>query len=396
MIVEKIKNLLKSKRASKSGTTFLVSPEAYDALCVEGYTSLDKNPEVLTACRKIADLVSNMTIYLMSNTNKGDKRIKNELSRRVDINPNRYMTRKTWMESIVMNLLLHGNGNSVVLPTTVDGMLDDMFPISPSTVSFSPDGYGYRIYIDGVEYDPENVLHFTLNPDPNRPWKGNGITTTIRDVAGNLKQAAATEKAFMESKWKPSVIVKVDALIEEFSDKKGRKKLLDEYFDSSEIGSPWLIPAEQFEVEQIRPLSLSDLAIRDTVELNRLTVASIIGVPPFILGVGEYAAAAWDNFISSTIRSIAMIIEQEMTRKLLLSPDWYWKLNVSSLYSYDLQKTADVYSNLYVRGIVTGNEVRDKMAMSPMDGLDNLVILENYIPFDKVGEQLKLKQEGEE
>ena len=38
--------------------------------------------------------------------------------------------------------------------------------------------------------------------------------------------------------------------------------------------------------------------------------------------------------------------------------------------------------------------MRDKISMSPREGLDDLVILENYIPLDKVGDQLKLKQEG--
>lgn len=376
----------------KRSAVFLSDPDSYDVLCVSEYTSLDKNPEVLTACRKIADMVSSMTIHLMANTENGDQRIINELSRKVDINPNQYMTRKTWMDAIVMNLILHGKGNSIVIPMTTDGgsMLGDMVPIAPHRVGFRQDGYGYKVMIDGKEADPSELLHFVYNPDPTYPWKGMGITTTIRDVAYNLRQAAETEKGFMQSKFKPSVIVKVDGLIEQFADKAGRKKLMEEYLETSEAGEPWIIPAEQFAVDQIRPLSLSDLAINDSVQLNKRTVAAILGVPAFVLGVGSFDEKEWNNFINSTIRPLAKGIEQELTRKLLISPKWYWKFNVESLYSYDISSIASVYSNLYTHGIVTGNEVRDRMSMSPKEGLDQLVILENFIPTERIGDQNKL------
>lgn len=384
---------LKTRKRQQNRAVLFASSSGFDELCCSGYTSLDKCPEVVTACRKIADMISSMTVYLMANTERGDVRIQNELSRAVDINPTAYMTRKTWMDAIVMNLLLYGKGNSIVFPHTTNGFLGDLEVISAGRVNFAPDGRSYRVLIDGKAYAPDEVLHFVWNPDPSYLWKGQGVTAALKDVADNLKQSGETEKGFLKSKWKPSVIIKVDALTEEFASKEGRQKLLESYFETAEAGEPWMIPAEQFEVEQIKPLSLSDLAISDVVQLNKKTVASIIGVPAFVLGVGEYNAAEWNAFVNNTVRPIAREIEQEMTKKLLLSPKMYWRFNMASLYSYDLKTTADVYSNLYSRGLVDGNEVRDKLGMEPRDGLDQLVILENYIPAEKIGDQLKLAQE---
>lgn len=379
---------------SKSAIGIVVSDKDESLKCY-GYTSLADNPEVYTACRRIASLISSMTIMLMENGKNGDTRIYNELSRKIDIDPNTASTRRTWMEYIVMNLLLYGKGNSVVLPKTSRGILRNLQPIPANMVSFQPDPAAlgkYTIFIDGKEYDPDNVLHFVDNPDSYYPWKGKGMTVLLADVANNLKQAGVTKKGFMSSKWKPSVIVKIDSLTEEFSGPEGRKKLLEEYINSSKVGEPWLIPAEQFSVDQVKPLSLADLAISDSVEMDKRTVASIIGVPAFLLGVGEYKQDAWNAFINSTVKVVAQEIEQELTRKLILNPKWYLKFNTLALLDWDIKTIADVFGTLSDKGLITGNEVRDRIGMSPLDGLDDLRILENYIPVDKIGDQKKLVQ----
>lgn len=370
----------------------------FDTLCCTEYTSLDRCPEVMTACRVYAELIGSMTIYLMANTKHGDVRIKNELSRQIDITPNLYMTRSEWMEGIIMTLMLYGKGNAIVVPHTWDGILRSLEPISANRVSFLPVGTSYRDYkvmIDGRARDPESVLHFTYNPDKNYLWMGRGVDVSLRDLAHNLKQASTTERGFMESKWKPSIIVKVDAMIDEFSTPEGRQKILDDYVKAAEVGQPWLIPGEQFQVEQVKPLSLADLAIKDTVELDRRMVASIFGLPPFVLGVGEYNQKAWNNFIQTKVRPLALKIAQEMTNKLIIKDEWYLKFNERSLFDWDVVTVSQMLSGLYDRGIVTGNEVRDRVGYDPKEGLDDLKVLENYINIDRIDDQKKLKQNGE-
>ena len=364
-------------------------------ICCEGYTRLSDNPEIQTGCLRIAELIGSMTIKLMSNTEDGDIRIENELSRKIDINPNGNMTRIQWMTAIVMNLLLYGEGNSIVIPHTYKGILQSLEPISASRVSFMPVGNSYRDYkvlIDGVARDPDDLLHFAYNPDRFYLWKGRGITTTLRDIAKNLKQAQKTENAFMSSKWKPSIIVKVDALTEEFSSPEGRQKLLESYVKPATDGEPWLIPAEQFQVEQVRPLTLSDLALKDTVELDKKTVAAVLGVPSFLLGVGELKRDEWNNFIQGRLRPIVLRIQQEMTRGLILSPKWNLDFNVWSLMDYDMKSMSDILLAGSDRGFVNGDEWRTRMHLAPA-GLKDYKVLENYLPYDMSGKQKKLIQD---
>lgn len=365
--------------------------DLWESIECRGYVSLAQNPEICTAVDTIARLIESMTIHLMENTEAGDVRVKNELSRKVDISPNNNMTRAAFIHWIVKTLMLEGNGNAVVWPETRRGILRDLKPVPPAFTAFVPDGmWDYRVVIAGQEYDPDDVLHFVLNPGSYYPWKGEGYRVALTDVANNLKQAAATEKGFMSSNWKPSIIVKVDALTDEFASTEGRRKLLREYIDTAQAGEPWMIPSEQFSVEQVRPLTLSDLALADFVQLDKRTVAAILGVPPFVLGIGDFQRDAWNNFINSTIMPIAKSIEQEMTKKLLYDPAWFFRFNPWSLYNYSITEMVSAGAEMVDRMALRRNEWRSWVNMPPDPDMNDLLALENYVPADKLGDQNKL------
>ena len=365
-----------------------------DTLAVTGYHRLSDSPDILAAIGGLADIVSNATIQLMQNTPDGDVRVRNALSRFMDISPWSFGTRKDLISAIVWAMLTSSSGTAFFLPVTRDGLLRDLVPMSGAQ-AISPDE-GQTVYISwrGKQYDPETVLQFRRWVDPDHPWQGLGLRMSLLDVVNSLRQEQATKKGFMSDKWKPSVIVKVDALSDEFAGPEGRSRLINEYITGNNAGEPWIIPSELMEVQQVKPLSLSDLAIKDGVELDKKAVAALVGVTPFMLGVGTYSDGEHNHMIKTTATTIANIICQELTRKLLYATDLYFTMSTRRLYSYSTKELADVSSNLYVHGLMTGNEVRDWVGLSPKEGLNELVILENYIPRSMIAAQKKLTQGG--
>lgn len=381
----------------KRSSVLLTDAKAYDFFCGNGYTSMNRCPEVIACINAYADMISSMTIHLTENTENGDRRVVNALSRKIDIEPCTGMNRKQWVYNIVQTMMLYGKGNQVtVVETDEKDLIGNMIPVPPSQVSFRDRGAGqYDIIINGHIVDPSEVLHFVDRPDPEKPWIGTGMQVTLKDAMECIAQANETKKGLLRSP-KPSIIVKVDGYSEQMQTPEGRDKLRRQYIDNTAAGEPWLVQAETMSVDTVKPLTITDLAIKDNLELDKRAVAALLGVPAFLVGVGGYNEDEYNNFVNTKIMGKAQIIQQELTRKLVLKPEWYFRFNPRSLYNYKLTELVSAGKEMTGALAMTRNEWRESIGMSPREDMEEQLALENYIPVSKLGDQKKLNQTGGE
>ena len=144
----------------------------------------------------------------------------------------------------------------------------------------------------------------------------------------------------------------------------------------------------------MKPLTLSDLALDAMVTLDKRTVAAVLGIPPFMLGVGDFNRDAWNNFVNATLMPLAKAMEQEFSRKLLDAPDRFFRFNSRSLYSYSITELVEAGAEMVDRMALRRNEWRGWLGMEPDPDMNELLALENYLPQSKLGDQKKLIQEG--
>lgn len=195
----------------------------------------------------------------------------------------------------------------------------------------------------------------------------------------------------MRNKNVPSVVVSVNGDSDELANEKGRNAIIKSYLKTTNAGEPWIIPADMMKVDQVKPLTLKDIAINESVEIDKKTIAGLIGVPAFFLGVGTFNKEEYNTFINTRILSIAQIISQALTRDLLISPKRYFRLNPRSLYSYNITELVSAGSQMVQLAAMRRNELRDWVGLDPDPEMENIIVLENYLNQDDLDKQKKLK-----
>lgn len=385
----------KSNTPKKRSYDFVASGNWQVTLDGNSYVPIANDPNVRIAVNKLAELVSNMSIHLLQNTANGNVRVSNGLERLIDVEPAKGMTRKSWISKIIWDLFVYGDGNSIFQIVAEPGAdyLSELRPLDMTRVSYKYDMINNELAVmyNNKTLDNDTLVHFMINPHPSYPKMGRGYQDILGTIMQNLHQADKTKHEFMAGKYMPNIVIKVDADSEELSSEAGRKQVREKYLSTSNALEPWIIPADLLDVQQIKPLTLQDIALNENVNIDKKTVAGMFGVPPFLLGVGEFNKEEYNNFVNTTIASLGQMIAQTLTRDILFDPSWFFSFNPRSLYAYDMSELVTSGNTMVQGGAMSRNEWRGWIGLEPLDGLDEIVMLENYLPIDRLGDQGKLK-----
>lgn len=368
--------LIKRKARNEPNLT-LYSNELYN------FTSTNDCAEYERAIDVISNLLGSLTLQVWQNKNGKKERIKNGFSYWLDIEPALGKTRIEWIKDVVKTMY-------------DDGFCYVSIDASKETKSLTVLHNVVRLAnhkvkcLDSV-YNEEELLKFAISQKSAK--------TALKQTLKNLKMAEALKARFLKNSFTPPLAVFVDVDTSALTDDNDQRlqNLQHMITRSIDTGLPLIFEQGFVNIQELKGHTYSDLGLDSAQKDEQLKLASYFGLPAFFFGIGEYNADEYNLFIKTTLMSLVRMFEQQLS-KIFTNNNIFVRYNVESLLSIDLQEQLKFVSECLAQGIMTPNEARQKIGLTPVEkeGMNEFRILENYVPLSKIGDQKKLKDKANE
>lgn len=358
----------------------------------------------VNACvRIIAETCASLPLQIYKRLDNGgrERATDHPLYELLHSRPNIWQTSFDWRVQAFVHLLLRGNYYAVILDHG-DGIVDDLIPLSPDTVTVRqlPD---YRLAYDvqttsGIKTILQNkMLHI-------RGLSSDGILG--RSVIGDSREsfgAALATQEFTSRYWSngatPSAVLKVTGKLQDGQAKRLREQWTDDHGGTARSGKIHVL-GEGASFEKI-DISAEDAQFIETRRFQKADVAGLFRVPMFLLqsdsSTATYASAEQFmlSFVVHCIRPWAVNFEQALHRQLFTAPRIYYpEHNLDALLRGDLKSRYESYKLARDAGILSKNEIRSKENENPVEGGDDYKSLAEIQNAKQLEEQMKASQAG--
>ncbi|MBD3838839.1 MAG: phage portal protein [Epsilonproteobacteria bacterium] len=351
------------------------------------YNTASAHTTVMSCFKILSEAVASMPINLMVEEEK-----KGVLSRTVNrkhklyevlmLKPNPFMTRFSWIQAVMMNLVSRGNAFCQILYNQ-HGELVGFVPLVTDQMQVFTDGkgevvYRYSHFVHGVvDLDEREVLHIVglsldglwgLSPIAYSQ-NSIGLSMAMEEYGSNFFKNGSNAGGVFEMPTKLSM--------EAFN--RLRDSLKEKYQGLTNSGKPMLLE----EGLSFKPISINnnDSQFLESRKFQKSEIASIFRIPPHL--INELDNATFTNieqqsleFATYTLTPWIERIEQALNIVIAreIGKQYKAEFNMDFLIRGDIQSRFNANGVAIRDGWMTRNEVRIKEGLNPLVGLDEPIL----------------------
>jgi len=371
-------NIFKREEKNNPAQEFIAREEGFTVSTSENYVNYANAYEqfevVNRAVNMIVDDVSEIRVDIGRKLPLAPV-YQNIRKSRVDLllntEPNPFQDINTFKRNLIIDLLIDGN-----IFVYFDGA--HLYQLPARNVEIETDETTYIksfIYDGRLEYSPQEIIHV----------KENSFSSMYRGVprlkpAYKRMQLLGSMRKFQENFFKngavPGLVIKSPNTLSE----KIKERMLAAWrsrYNPEAGGHRPLILDGGLEVSSLNEVNFRELNFQESIKENEKIILEAIGVPPILLDSGNNANIR-PNHRLYYLETILPIV-----RKINFAFERYFgfdlKEDISNIPALrpELQDEAAYYSSLVNGGVMSPNEAREALRLSPVEGHDDLRVPAN-------------------
>lgn len=263
-----------------------------------------------------------------------------------------------------------------------------MKPIADGNVFIS--GYVYKAGTPHeIKFPKEDVVHFK-HVSPHNPYVGMAPLAAVADAYNLREYMVNFEKEMFRTGGNPKLIM----LSKDPISKQEGEMLKDKYTHTDAAGIA-VMGGQDFEFFQPQTINARDMGYREGIAWTRDEIASAYHVPKSMLTsdgiVTSTAILAQDLFLAKYATSPSVTAKaQKMNEQLS------WQMTAGDNEQFVLfddpvpENREELRADLEMQiknGIITRAEARALLMLEPLEGTDELLVPNDLIPIDQVGQE---------
>lgn len=280
--------------------------------------------------------------------------------------PTAHDTWHSFIDSIMWNLLVHGN--AFVVPTMVDRMgdiseVEVLRPLYVVPKWSRYETFATEYYIDGETYEPQDIIHFKAQTEGGYAWGLSPLKNLARTIAVQVSEQSHVMSTY-EDGAQPTGYLAVRSKMDPDVLKEYAGRVLEQWGGR---GNGVAVVDDGAEWKQVT-LSHADIQMLESRQWSTTEAAMIMGVPPYLMGASKPSGS--DTYAN---------VRQDMEAFQRLTLDRYrhgisqtfrqhgieFCFRESDLARPDFAARMTAYQQAIASGVLTVDEARAREGLGP-------------------------------